>query len=226
MIRVMLVLIIIILATCGFTSAFLKDQQIVVNGQIYLDDVSGFNFERLSLFIQYSKQKNGPWSSIGPIVPNEKGAFIISVPAESWMTIDVNTSDPTIQLLLDPTDNFGFYSLRSGEKVTVFYQHLQTPSSSTDKVEWKVELQRGAAFSICMLDKMKSGAIYFRNLDGRNADVNHVVSFTDLATLKGGFIGGLIPGNYEIMYIDDNDVKRMVQIINLGRGEVSYVKCE
>jgi hypothetical protein len=226
MIRVMLMLIIAILTTCGFTSEFLSVQQVVINGQIHLDDVSKFNFGRLSVFIQHSKQKNGPWSSIGPIVPDEKGAFITSVPAESWVTIDVNTSDPTIQLLLDPTDNFGFYSLRRGEKVTVFYQRLQTPSSSTDKVEWKVELQRGAALSICMLDKMKSGAIYFRNLDGKNADVIHMVSFTDLTTLKGGFIGGLIPGNYEVMYIDDNDVKWMVQKVSLSRGEVSHVKCE
>ena len=226
MIRVMLILMAVILVVCGFTSTTLGVQQVVMDGRIYLDDVSEFNFERLSVFIQHSNQKNGPWLPIGPIVPDKKGAFIITVPAGSYVTIDVNTSDPTIQLLRDPVDKFDFYSLRNNERVMVFHQHFRAPSSSVDKMEWKVELQRGAAFSICMFDKMKSGAIYFRNLDNKDEDGINMLSFTDLSGLKGGLIGGLIPGTYEVTYIDDNDVKWMVQQIRLSRGETSYLKCK
>jgi hypothetical protein len=226
MIRIMSILTIAILAICGFTSMSLGVQLVVIDGRVYLDDVSEFNFDKLSVFIQHSKHKKGPWISIGPIALDEKGAFNASVPAGSWVTIDVNTSDPTVQLLRNPTDKFDFYSLRKNEKVMVFHQRFQAPNSSAEKMEWKVDLKRGAAFSICMFDTMKSGAIYFRNLDNKNEDGINMLSFTNLTELKDGLIGGLIPGNYEVMYIDDNDVKRMVQQIMLSRGEISDVKCK
>ncbi len=52
-----------------------------------------------------------------------------------------------------------------------------------------------------------------------------MLSFTDLTELKGSLIGGLKPGDYEITYVDDNDVEWMKQKVSLSRGRVSDVKC-
>jgi len=226
MTRKMLILLTAVLGVYGYTSTSLGAQQVAINGRIYLDDANQLNFERLSLFIQHSKQQNGPWTSIDRVIPDEKGEFIISVPAGSWLSIAVNTTDPTIRLLRDPAHEFDFYSMDQNEKVRVHYQRLYVPSSPANKMEWKVELKRGGGFSICILDKMKSGAIFFRNLDDKKEDEINVFSFKDITRLKGTLIGGLRPGNYEITYVDDKGVEWMKQIVRVSRGEVSDVKCK
>ena len=226
MTRIMLILLTVVLGVRGYPSTSLGVQQMTINGRIYLDDANQFNFERLSLFIQHSKQQNGLWTPIAPVVPDEKGEFVISVPADSWLSINVDTTDPTIRFLRNPADEFDFYSLGQNEKVRVYYQRLYVPGSSANKMEWRIELKRGAGFSICMVDRMKGGAIFFRNLDDKREDEINMFSFADLTEQKGTLIGGLIPGDYEITYVDDNDVERMKQKVRLSRGRVSYVKCK
>lgn len=198
---------------------------VVISWQVHLDDRTNFDFTRLSVSLQRRPGKYHPWTVVGSFTPDKEGRFVASVPAGSWLSLDVTTSDPTVRRSTDSPDDVEFYELERNKTETVMLQEFYVPDHSAERIERTLEFHRGASFSVCVPDGLKSGSIQFYRKSETYEDKTSVVSFIDSKTVSGSLIGGLQDGKWIVMYIDDNDVIFRSEELDLQRGEVLRVKC-
>ncbi|HEU4511015.1 MAG TPA: hypothetical protein VFR78_22480 [Pyrinomonadaceae bacterium] len=199
---------------------------VTMNGQIRLDNVENFDFRRLSIFMQHRPGKYYSWTTDGSFTPDESGRFVIRVPAGNWISMEVTTTDPTIRHSRDAPGNedVGFYKLEKEKKQTVLLKEFYVPSDSSG-IEQAIELYRGAAFSVCVPDGVKSGSIQFYHESEKYQNRTSVVTFSDSERLRESLIGGLAAGQWDIRYVDDKDQIRGSQVLELRSGQTMNVKC-
>lgn len=204
----------------GLATSSQQASTVVINWQIRLNDTTNFDFTRLAVSLQSRPGKRHAWTILGSFTPDKKGRFVTSVPAGSWLSVDVSTSDPTVKLSTD----FEFYKLEQNRTETIMWQELYVPTDS-EQVERSLELHRGAAFTVCIPDGLTSGSIQFYKATEAPEDKISVLSFTDDKTVFGSSIGGLRDGKWRVMYVGDNDVIFRSDDLNLKRGQILHQKC-
>lgn len=209
----------------GLAASSQQPSSVVISWQVRLDDTTNFDFTRLSVSLQRRPGKPHAWTMVGSFTPDKDGRFVASVPAGSWLSVDVTTSDPTVQRSTDSPDDVDFYELEKNKTETIMRQEFYVPADSPERIERALELQRGAAFSVCVPDGLKSGSIQFYKESQAHEDKVSVVSFIDVKTVYGSVIGGLENGKWRVMYIGDNDIIFRSEELDLRRGEVLHPKC-
>jgi hypothetical protein len=203
-----------------------------INGQFRLDDAENFDFKRLSVFTQHQLGKYGALVVDGSFTADEKGRFVIGVPAGSRVSMQITTADPTIMDSEDAPDNpdnnrsVGFYELEKGKKHTLLFKELYVSEDSSSEMELTIQLYRGASFSVCLPEGMTSGSIHFHQLSGKRQNDMSMVSFSDSKTVHESLIGGLNPGLWEVFYIDDNDRMLNSLLLDLRRDQIFPEKCQ
>lgn len=203
-----------------------------VNGQFRLDSAENFDFKRLRVFTQHQLGKYGAMVVDGSFIPDEKGCFVIHVPAGSRVSMEVMTAEPTIINSYDAPDNpdnndgVGFYTLEKGGRKTVLLKEFYVSDDSPSQIELPIQLYRGAAFSVCLPDGMTSGSIQFHPVSGKRQNDMSMASFSDSKTVRESLIGGLNPGLWEVFYIDDDDRILKSQQLDLRRGQIFHEKCK
>lgn len=198
---------------------------VVISWQIHLDDATNFDFTRLSVSIQRRPGKYHAWSSVGSFVPNKEGRFVTTVPAGSYLSVDVVTSDPTVQRSTRTADDVEFYRLEKDKNETVMLEEFYVPGDSPERIERRLELQRGSAFSVCVPNGLKSGSIQLHRQSKPPKEGINVWSFSDSATIQDSVVAGLEPGPWRVLYVGDNDVIFRSEEFDLRRGEVLRPQC-
>lgn len=230
-------LITILLVAFGLTTNFSVGGQkiansVSINVQFRLDDAENFDFKHLSVFIQHELVKNRASVVDGSFIPDGNGRFVISVPAGSKVFMEIRTADPTIINSDDAPgspDNdrgVGFYELEKGGKHTLLFKDFYVPDDSSSEIELTIQLYRGAAFSVCLPDGMTSGSIQFRPESGRRRNRMSVCEFSGSETVSESLMGGLSPGRWKVVYVDDNDQILKSQQLDLRRGQILREKCQ
>lgn len=199
---------------------------VTVNGQVRLDDTRNFTFKSLSVFVQSRQNTESSWKPLGSFTPTEKGQISIPLPSGSLVSIEITTSDPTVRRGAAKTDELDFYVMEFNRRVTVLNQELSIPLDPTEPVVWTADLQRGAAFSLCRPDGMKSGSVQFRRRLDRYEDAINLWSFSDSAPLQDAMIGGIVPGLWQVRILDADESERLLEQVDLRRGQISATKCE
>jgi hypothetical protein len=150
------------------------------------------------------------------------------VPAGNWISIEVTTTDPTIRHAADAPGNedVGFYELEKKQKETVLLKEFYIPAGSSAEIEQTIELYRGAAFSVCVPQGMKSGSMQFYLQSEKYRYRTSVFDFADSERLRESFIGGLAEGQWEVLYVDDNNQIRKSQQLDLRSGQTIDLKCQ
>jgi hypothetical protein len=203
-----------------------------VNVQFRLDDAENFDFKQLSVFTQHRLGKHSVSVVDGRFIPDENGLFVISVPAGSRVSMQVMTADPTIIYPGDAPDTpdnnrgVGFYSFKKGEKQTLLFKEFYAPDDSSSQMELTIQLYRGAAFSVCLPNGMTGGSIMFHREPGKRRNNMSVYWFRDSKTVRESLMGGLSPGRWKVLYVDDNDQILKTQQLNLRRGQILREKCQ
>lgn len=209
----------------GLAASPQQPSQVVINWQVHVDDATNFDLARLSVSIQRRPGKYHAWTIVGLFIPDKDGRFVTSVPAGSWVSVKVTTSDPTVRRAIDTPDDVEFYELERNKSETIMLQEFYVPGDSPERIERTLEFRRGAAFSVCVPDGLKGGSIQFYRKSEAYEDKISVVSFIDSKTVCGSLIGGLEEGEWMVMYIDDNDVIFRSEEFDLRRGQVLHPKC-
>lgn len=198
---------------------------VVISWQVHLDDTTNFDFTRLSVSLQRRPGKPHAWTMVGSFTPDKDGRFVTSVPAGSWLSVDVTTLDPTVQRSIDTSDDVDFYEFEKNKPETIMRQEFYVPADSRERIERTLELHRGAAFSVCVPDGLKSGSIQFHRQSKPPEEGINVWSFSDSAAIRASIIGGVESGRWVVLYVGDNDVIFRSEEIDLRRGEVLHPKC-
>ena len=200
---------------------------VTIDGQVRLDNAANFDFRRLSMFIQHRLGKGHSWTIDGSVAPDESGRFVTTVPAGNWISIEVTTTDPTIRHGADAPGNegVGFYELEKKQKETVLLKEFYIPAGPSAEIEQTIELYRGAAFSTCIPPEMKSGSMQFYLQSEKHRYRTSVVDFAESDRLRESFIGGLAAGQWEVLYVDDNNQIRKSQQLDLRSGQTMDLKC-
>jgi hypothetical protein len=230
-------LITILPVALGLIAAFSVGGQkiadsVSINVQFRLDDAENFDFKQLSVFTQHQLVKNRALIVDGSFTADENGRFVISIPTGSRVFMEIGATDPTIINSYDAPDNpdndggVGFYSVRKGEKHTLMFKDFYAPADSSSEMELTIQLYRGAAFSVCLPDRMTSGSIDFRPESGRRRNHMSVYWFRDSKTVRDSLIGGLSSGRWKVFYVDDNDQILKTQQLNLRSGQIFREKCQ
>lgn len=201
-------------------------QSVTINGQVELDDAENFDFRRLSVFVQHRASKKHAWTIDGSVIPNEDGRFNFQVPAANWVSVEVTTTDPTVRYSSESTDDVGFYRFKNGSRETVMLREVYVSEDSPPQLAQTLELYRGAAFSVCIPNGMKSGSIQFHKQWQEYEKGILMASFADSENLRGAIIGGVAPGQWEVLYLDENDKIRSSQLLDLRRGQIMKVECQ
>jgi hypothetical protein len=157
---------------------------------------------------------------LGSFTPDKTGRFVTSVPAGSWLSVDVSTSDPTVKLSTD----FEFYALEQNSTETIMQQEFYVPTDS-DHVDRGLELRRGSAFTVCVPGGLKSGSIQFYKESEAHQRKISVITFIDEKTVFRSLIGGLRDGKWRVMYVGDNDVIFRSDEVDLKQGQILRQKC-
>ena len=206
-------------------SASQQASLVVISWQVRLDDVTNFDFRRLSVSLQRRPGKPHAWTMVGSFTPDKDGRFVTSVPAGSWLSVNVTTSDPTVKRSTDSPDDVEFYELEQNKTETIMRQELYVPADSPEQLERPLDLQRGAALSVCIPDGLKSGSIQFHRQSKPPEEGISVWSFSDSATIRASIIGGVESGRWIVLYVSDNDVIFRSEELDLRRGQVLHRKC-
>ena len=82
---------------------------VTITWRVQLDHSQGFDFSTLGALILYRQAKGRAWVSLPPVTADGTGAFTSTVPAGNWVSLEVDTSDPTIRDTTDRTDPFPSY---------------------------------------------------------------------------------------------------------------------
>lgn len=146
------------------------------------------------MFVQHRQGKNHAWTTDGSFTPGEDGSFAIPVQAGNWVSLEVTTTDPTVRYSPKSADDVGFYRLNNGSRESVMLREFYVSDDSASQMEQTIELHRGAAFSVCIPEGMKSGSIQFHKQWKPFEKGILTASFADPENLRGALIGGLSPG--------------------------------
>lgn len=209
----------------GSTVFSQQPSTVVITWRVAIDDTTNFDFKRLSISLQHSPGKPHAWTMVGSFTPNKEGSFVTTVPAGTWLSVEVTTSDPTVKRSTDSPDGVEFYELEQNRTETIMRQEFYVPADSPEQIERALELQRGSAFSVCVPESLKSGSIQFYKESEAHKDKISVISFIDQKSVYGSLIGGLGDGKWRVMYIGKNDVIFRSEELDLRRGEILKQKC-
>jgi hypothetical protein len=198
---------------------------VAIDWRIHLDDATNFDFTRLTVSIQRRAGKYHPWIVVGSFVPDKTGRFTASVPAGSWVSIDVTTSDATVQRANNARDDVEFYELEAKKSESIMLEEFNVAGDSVERIERTLNFHRGAAFSVCVPNGLKRGSLLFYDKSTRSRDAISVWWFADSDSIRHSTVGGLHAGRWMVYYIGDDDAIFRSEELALRRGEVLRPKC-
>jgi len=224
-------LVIVILFVFGFAPCLRSQRddvqayQVTISWRIMIDDANEFNFKNLTVLVQHRVGKDQPWAPVGPLTtPDNEGRFIATVAAGEWVSVGIATADPTIRRVLDKPNALDNYTLGDKVRETVLDQEVYVKSGTPRTLEKVIQLQRGAAFTICVPPSVRSGSIQFYPVPLASKKVN-VISFSDSRDTSGEQVGGLMPGSWVAKYVDEKGSVVLSQDLNLVRGALLETGC-
>jgi hypothetical protein len=188
----------LILGTTGYLLSQTQDADhqslVTISWQVRLDNAQGFDFSNLRALIQYRPARGRAWVPLPMIKLDSTGTFISTIPAGNWVSRQIGTADPTIRDLTGKADPFRPYTLGDKETQTVLDQEFYVESDSLGTLQKGVQLERGAAFKLCIPMPMKTWRIFYRLRSDKSKRVN-VIFFIDSSDSRDHTVAGLVPGH-------------------------------
>jgi hypothetical protein len=214
------ILILFVLLTASPVVSTQKVDSVTVNCPIYVDEMKQFQFEKIRIYVlQHSNEGTG-WEKVGVFTPNQAGLFTLSVPDQTWIKLEISTSDPTIS-----QENSIFYSLEEGESETIYRSDLYIDKNQPETLNQRIDLKRSGAFSLCIPDKIINGGVYFQNISTKSP--LSIIKFFTRESVKRPDIGGLTPGRYLISILDDKTNREVFKKqITIEIGKLLTVQCK
>lgn len=186
---------------------------------ISVTDGKIFDFTKIKTTVFIHSLGNEPSKTISDLKIEENGKLEFSMPVGRKATVIFSTTDPTLQFSGIKDDDPKFYSWKQGDTIIIKQDDLDIPENFSSIILKDFFIKRGAAFSLCIPEKVKEGIVYLRPTSASlNENINTFI-FNDLNSTKGVILGGLDPGEWEIKIVsNDNEVKKFR--INLEEGKV------
>jgi|GEM_PF-2655020 len=188
--------------------------------QLHIDDPS-FDFSALRILVHYRTGKYHNSTTLPPVTPDVEGRFTATIPSGNWVSVEVGTSDPTVQ-----SHGIDSYTMYENIRQTVLREEWYLEPGPTRNVERVLRLGRGSAYRICVPTPLKSGYLRLhRRLKGITEGIELQIEFNDPKSLAGAWVGGLAPANWTVRYLEANGEVVSSQDVQLSRGERSGPEC-
>lgn len=206
-------------------SSFGQAAQMTLRLCLTVEGRTDFDFRALSVFVQTREGPNSSWKQLGRFNANDRGIIEIPVIPSQWMSVTVETSNPTLRRSAAFDDELDFFELEERSKVTVYLDEFMVQKTGDIIMNYPIDLERAAAVSLCFPPSMKSGSFMFKRSDGPFSNGVGVAWYKTVGNSKRTIIGGLRSGDWDLYYINDEDETLLTETKTLHKGEIATFGC-
>lgn len=175
----------------------------------------------VGILIQFRKIGENTWNTVFSKEDNLDPSISLELPDDGVVSIQVTTVDPTI---IASDSKVEFFTLDVGQTHTMLHKQVKLASFSNEKIQIPIVLKRVSAIKLCIPNNFNSGSVQL--VRPGNAEKRALVySVSKSEFLKDHWFGGIEPGSWEVIYMDDNDNIFLRDQLLTIRSEVYPLQC-
>ncbi len=175
----------------------------------------------LGLLVQFRKKGEMTWSVLYSKVSDINSCMDMNVPGPGTVSVQVTSTNPTIVAKNTKTD---FYILEIGKSKIILQSEIELNPKKSRTVRIPLILREVSAARLCVPDEFISGAV---QLVRRDSELRRalIYSVSNRKLLADTWFGGIAPGIWEVLFLDNNDHIFVSQELVLSKNEIGQVEC-